>query len=75
MARLSQLITSLVRTARNRREVRTMASLDDRALAGIGLLRSDVSSALSEPWSRDSSRTLKTLCCQWRGAAVPQGCR
>jgi uncharacterized protein YjiS (DUF1127 family) len=74
MAKLSQLITSLVWTARKRREVRIMASLDDRALADIGLLRSDVSSAL-EPWTRDPSRTLKTLCCQWRGAAVPQGCR
>ena len=75
MTRLSQLITNLVRTARNRREVRTMASLDDRALADIGLLRSDVSSALSKRWTRDPSRTLRTLCCQWRGAAVPQGCR
>ena len=71
MLRLSQLITSLVRT---RREVRTMASLDDRALADIGLLRSDVSSAL-EPWTSDTSTRLKTLCCQWRRAAVPQGCR
>lgn len=73
--RLFQMITGLLRAAKHRREVRTMAALDDRALSDIGLLRADISSALSEPWTPDPSRTLKTSCCQWRGAAVPQGCR
>jgi len=71
----SQVITSILRAARNRREVRTMAGLDDRSLDDMGLLRTDVSSALSEPWTRDPSRKLKASCCGWRGAAVPEGCR
>lgn len=73
--RLFQMITSLLRAAKHWREVRTMAALDDRALSDIELLRAHVSSALSEPWRADPSRTLKVVCCQWRGAAVPQGCR
>jgi uncharacterized protein YjiS (DUF1127 family) len=43
---------------KNRNEVRSLHELDDRALKDIGLLRSDIVSALDQPLYRDPSRHL-----------------
>jgi uncharacterized protein YjiS (DUF1127 family) len=42
----------------NRNSVRTLAELDDRMLADIGLTRGDVDGALAAPWHRDPTRIL-----------------
>ena len=51
-------IRNLARVLRHRREVMHLAELDDRTLKDIGLLRSDVTGALGEPYSADPSRIL-----------------
>lgn len=48
----------LLRALRHRREVQRLAELDDRTLKDIGLLRSDVEGALTEPFHKDPSRRL-----------------
>ena len=39
-------------------EIRSLADLDDRTLKDIGLIRSDVSGALAEPFYRNPSTVL-----------------
>jgi uncharacterized protein YjiS (DUF1127 family) len=61
MAALGQVARSLVdvtKALRHRREVRHLAEFDDRMLKDIGLTRSDVYSALSEPLIRNPSWVL-----------------
>jgi len=61
MAALGQIARSLVdvtKALRHRREVRHLAEFDDRMLKDIGLTRSDVASALSEPLIRNPSWVL-----------------
>jgi uncharacterized protein YjiS (DUF1127 family) len=48
----------LVKALRHRREIKHLAEFDDRMLRDIGLTRSDVSSALSEPLLRNPSWVL-----------------
>jgi uncharacterized protein YjiS (DUF1127 family) len=68
--KLSHMIASLREATKHRRDAQTMTDLDDRELADIGLLRVDVSGARSR-----ESPAIRAICCHWRGAAVPQGCR
>jgi uncharacterized protein YjiS (DUF1127 family) len=42
----------------NRSSVNALAEMDDRMLRDIGLTRSDVDSALAQPWHKDPSRVL-----------------
>jgi uncharacterized protein YjiS (DUF1127 family) len=49
---------ALARALRHRREIRALAELDDRTLKDIGLIRSDVSGALAEPFYRNPSVVL-----------------
>lgn len=51
-------LKNLVSTIRHRREVEALARFDDRMLADIGLTRSDVRYAQSEPFWRDPGRVL-----------------
>src|SRR5215212_7020337 len=48
----------LAQFVRNRRDAVTLASLDDRMLADIGLTRGDVRDAVSEPVWRDPTAVL-----------------
>jgi uncharacterized protein YjiS (DUF1127 family) len=73
MSKVLQAVSALLRVASRGRALRALAELDDRALSDIGLLRSDVAAALSQPW-RDPFRRLRAACCHWQGAAAPQGC-
>ena len=61
MALLS-LASEIVRAVRNRRAVQSLAELDEHALADIGLLRSDVHTALSRPYVADPSKVLNEAC-------------
>ena len=61
MAALGQFARSLVDLAkalRHRREIKHLAEFDERMLADIGLTRSDVTSALDEPLTRNPSWVL-----------------
>jgi uncharacterized protein YjiS (DUF1127 family) len=51
-------LISLVKALRDRREVKNLAEFDDRMLKDIGLLRSDVDSALAQPFLRNPSWVL-----------------
>lgn len=51
-------LTNLAKALRHRREIKHLAEFDDRMLKDIGLTRSDVSSALSEPLLRNPSWVL-----------------
>ena len=51
-------IADLAKALRHRREIRHLAEFDDRMLKDIGLMRSDVASALSEPLLRNPSWVL-----------------
>ena len=65
------LLSSLLRLIAHRRAVGAMRELDPHLLADIGLLRADLSAALSAPLSRDPSRILKAACCHWRTLTQP----
>jgi uncharacterized protein YjiS (DUF1127 family) len=54
----SAFVARTVRALRHRREVWRLAEYDERALHDIGLVRSDVLGALSEPLHCDPSITL-----------------
>lgn len=56
------------RAIAHRGEVRRLAELDDRALRDIGLVRSDVASALAEPLFRDPSTVLVRINERWTGS-------
>ncbi len=61
MAALEQFarsLAALTKALRHRREIKHLAEFDDRMLKDIGLTRSDVSSALSKPLSRNPSWVL-----------------
>ena len=61
MSVLGQFVRSLAdlsRALRHRGEIRHLAEFDDRMLKDIGLTRSDVSCALSEPLLRNPSWVL-----------------
>ncbi|MBM1172785.1 DUF1127 domain-containing protein [Microvirga arabica] len=61
MTALGQFVRSLIdlsRALRHRGEIRHLAEFDDRMLKDIGLTRSDVSCALSEPLLRNPSWVL-----------------
>jgi uncharacterized protein YjiS (DUF1127 family) len=51
-------VRHLGQTIKNRRDAVTLASLDDRMLADIGLTRGDVRDAVSEPVWRDPTAIL-----------------
>jgi uncharacterized protein YjiS (DUF1127 family) len=73
------LVACVARAAkgfRHRRDLETLAGLDDRMLADIGLTRSDLRFALSEPFWRDPSAVLvsragERASKQRRAASVP----
>jgi uncharacterized protein YjiS (DUF1127 family) len=64
-------LRDFVRAIRNRRDVVSLAQFDDRMLADIGLNRSDVRSALAEPFWRDPGSILIARAGERRG--VPRG--
>ena len=49
LGQVARSLINLVKALRDRREVMNLAEFDDRMLKDIGLLRSDVDSALAEP--------------------------
>ena len=51
-------VTGLVQAFKHRRDAAALASFDDRMLADIGLTRSDLRDALSEPMWRDPTSIL-----------------
>lgn len=51
-------IRQFVQNLKNRRQVRELHELDDRALKDIGLVRTDVTAALDAPLYRDPSQHL-----------------
>src|SRR3954451_16186802 len=60
---------AIARAIRHRREVRQLCTWDDGMLKDIGLTRSDVMGALSEPLSRDPSAVLAARFGRRRGGA------
>jgi uncharacterized protein YjiS (DUF1127 family) len=60
----------LVRTLRNRYEVRQLAELDDRSLKDIGLTRSDVQGALAASLLSDPSLILADIAGMEHGRAA-----
>jgi uncharacterized protein YjiS (DUF1127 family) len=54
-------IKRVVKALKNRRQVTRLASLDDRCLKDIGLVRSDVYAALSTPLYQDPSHHLREV--------------
>ncbi len=49
LGQFARSLVDLVTALRHRREVKNLAEFDDRMLKDIGLMRSDVDSALAEP--------------------------
>ena len=55
---LLRQVVAIARALEHRREVRHLAELDERILKDIGLSRTDVDGALSEPFYRNPSTVL-----------------
>jgi uncharacterized protein YjiS (DUF1127 family) len=66
-------IKNLASAVRHRRDVEVLARFDDRMLADIGLTRSDLSYALSEPFWRDPGRVLVSRAGDRRTEWRPRG--
>ena len=60
-------LRDFARAIRHRRDVASLAQFDDRMLADIGLNRSDVRSALAEPFWRDPGSILIARAGERRG--------
>ncbi|MBJ6124304.1 DUF1127 domain-containing protein [Microvirga splendida] len=58
LGQFARSLADLSRALRHRGEIKHLAEFDDRMLKDIGLTRSDVSSALSEPLIRNPSWVL-----------------
>jgi uncharacterized protein YjiS (DUF1127 family) len=66
------VIKSLVRSWRNRRVVGDLLEFDDRMLADIGLMRGDVTAALSSPSGTDPSTRLRIFAVERRAGLRAQ---
>ena len=60
VSRAMQAATAAVRAYRHRRDATALADLNDRALADIGLTRSDLRDAFAEPLWRDPTSLLRS---------------
>jgi uncharacterized protein YjiS (DUF1127 family) len=65
---VARRLVQFARAVKNRRDAATLASFDERMLADIGLTRSDLRDALSEPLWRDPSAILVRRSVERRGA-------
>jgi uncharacterized protein YjiS (DUF1127 family) len=59
LALVTRWLKDLTRARRHRRELRTLAGLERHMLADIGITRSDVSDAFSEPFWEDPTSLLR----------------
>ena len=59
VAMVSYWLKAIARARRHRREASALAGLDRRMLADIGITRSDVSDAFSEPFWEDPTALLR----------------
>ena len=66
MMRIFSPLLGWARSVGHRREVQALTELDEHTLRDVGLLRTDVYAALAEPFHRDPSQVLRTLCCHWQ---------
>jgi uncharacterized protein YjiS (DUF1127 family) len=66
---LLSVASQLLRAVPHRREVQSLTELDDRTLADIGLLRTEVYASLARPYFADPFKVLKDACCHWRSFA------
>src|SRR3954451_2909700 len=69
IGRVISRTAAIAAAIRHRREVRQLCAWDDRMLKDIGMTRSDVMGALSEPLSRDPSAVLAARFGRRRGRA------
>jgi uncharacterized protein YjiS (DUF1127 family) len=67
-APFARAIRRLVRALKNRRDAHRLAGLDDRMLADIGLTRSDLHDAYSEPLWHDPTDVLVQRAAERRGS-------
>jgi len=58
LGQIARPIADFAKALRHRREIRNLAEFDDRMLKDIGLVRSDVESALAEPLHHNPSWVL-----------------
>jgi uncharacterized protein YjiS (DUF1127 family) len=64
-------VTGFATALKNRRAVRELNDLDDRALKDIGLMRTDVTAALDRPLHLDPSQHLVAVAGYGRGGRTP----
>lgn len=69
LARIKRLVSAI----RHRRDVEVLAGFDDRMLADIGLTRTDLHYALSEPFWRDPGHVLVLRAGERRSAPRHRG--
>jgi uncharacterized protein YjiS (DUF1127 family) len=63
---LLSLASQMLRPIRNRRAFQAMTELDDRTLADIGPLRTDIRASLVRRCFADPSKVLNDVCCNSR---------